>query len=577
MIMHRHRTHQIEDMGPRANKTRSQTTMLSSSRNIVVDCSWGRLLFGQTFEDPEDLIACLREEVPNHRDIALYYKDPHVVIARDPQSFFLDPSHTYRLQLQDVDWCYEPPHGFQIRGVESMSDAIAIQGLHERQHMIPPDADFIWFHRHSPVLNYRVAECSTTGKIIGAVLGIDHVSAFQDPEQGTSLWTLVVDSKAHLPGVGKSLVKALIEQFRKQSRQCLDLSVLHDNNAAIALYEKLGFQRIPIFALKRKNTYNEPLYVGSAPEDGLNPYASIIVKEARRRGIQVDVIDQPSNYFQLSFGGRSITCRESLTELTSAVAMSRCDDKSVTRRLLVGAGLSMPDQITTENNAHNQSFLEKYGRVVVKPARGEQGAGISVDIRTVDEMNQAIAAAQRVSHTVLLEQLVHGLDLRIVVIDYKVVAAAVRTPPTIYGNGVHTVRELIEKHSRRRAAATGGESHIPIDAEAERCIRDAGYDFSSCLPEGEKLTVRKTANLHTGGTIEDVTMQLGSKLAEAAISAAKTLQIPVVGLDFIVPSLHGRDYFIIEANERPGLANHEPQPTAERFIDLLFPLTSAGD
>ena len=49
--------------------------------------------------------------------------------------------------------------------------------------------------------------------------------------------------------------------------------------------------------------------------------------------------------------------------------------------------------------------------------------------------------------------------------------------------------------------------------------------------------------------------------------------IPVVGLDFMVPCVDGEEYAIIEANERPGLANHEPQPTAERFIDLLFPQT----
>ena len=166
-----------------------------------------------------------------------------------------------------------------------------------------------------------------------------------------------------------------------------------------------------------------------------------------------------------------------------------------------------------------------------------------------------------------------GRDVSIVVIDYQVVAAAVRTPPTILGNGLHSIRELIEKHSRRRAAATSGESQIPLDSETERCVRDAGYSLESCLPEGETLMVRKTANLHTGGIIEDITLQLNPILAEAAVNAAKILQIPVVGLDFIIPSFHGESYYIIEANERPGLANHEPQPTAERFIDLLFPLT----
>jgi D-alanine-D-alanine ligase-like ATP-grasp enzyme len=154
-----------------------------------------------------------------------------------------------------------------------------------------------------------------------------------------------------------------------------------------------------------------------------------------------------------------------------------------------------------------------------------------------------------------------------------VVAAAVRKPPVITGTGEHTVAQLIDKCSRRRAASTGGESRIPVDAETERCIRYAGYRLESVLPAGEEITVRKTANLHTGGTIHDVTKKLHPNLVEAAEAAARAIEIPVVGLDFIVPDVQGPDYMIIEANERPGLANHEPQPTAERFIDLLFPET----
>ncbi len=51
----------------------------------------------------------------------------------------------------------------------------------------------------------------------------------------------------------------------------------------------------------------------------------------------------------------------------------------------------------------------------------------------------------------------------------------------------------------------------------------------------------------------------------------------MTGLDFIVSAPDKPDYVVIEANERPGLANHEPQPTAERFIDFLFPQSVTRD
>ncbi len=112
-----------------------------------------------------------------------------------------------------------------------------------------------------------------------------------------------------------------------------------------------------------------------------------------------------------------------------------------------------------------------------------------------------------------------------------------------------------------------------MDAETERTIRQAGYDFDAILPEGDELLVRKTANLHTGGTSHDVTDSVHPALVEAGVKAARAIDIPVVGIDLMVKSPRTPDYAFIEANERPGLANHEPQPTAERFIDLLFPLS----
>lgn len=95
------------------------------------------------------------------------------------------------------------------------------------------------------------------------------------------------------------------------------------------------------------------------------------------------------------------------------------------------------------------------------------------------------------------------------------------------------------------------------------------------LPRGTRLRVRRTANLHTGGTLHDVTAELGPAIAASALKAARAIDIPVAGMDFIVTDPAGDYHVFIEANERPGLANHEPQPTAERFVDLLFPL-SAG-
>jgi len=540
-------------------------------RDATLDCGWGRLLFGQTFEDPAKLAATLLEEGPERRDIAAYVRDPHLVLAAAPQDLFLDPSHTYRLDLATYRPSRRQTRGFNVRLLSSALDADAVNRIYLSRSMVPVQPDFLVSRRDSRTIVYLVAEDEVTGAVIGTVTGVDHRRAFGDPSGGASLWCLAVDPQAVLPLVGETLVRRLAEYFMARGAQYLDLSVMHDNTQAIELYEKLGFARVQAFTVKHKNPINEKLFVGPPPEAALNPYARIIVNEARRRGIGVEVVDAEGGLFRLTSGGRSILCRESLSELTSSVAMSICDDKAVTRRAVQRAGIKVPEQIEAASREDVARFIERHGSVVVKPARGEQGHGVAVGIEDVDQAMDAIERARAHCDRVLVERCARGEDLRLVVIGYKVVAAAVRRPARVVGDGHTPIRELIERQSRRRASATGGESRIPVDAETKRCLHRAGYELDDVPPAGTEIAVRKTANLHTGGTIHDVTDEVHPRLVEAAVKSARAIGVPVTGIDLIVKSPSEPEYVFIEANERPGLANHEPQPTAERFIDLLFP------
>ncbi|MBU1385972.1 MAG: N-acetylglutaminylglutamine synthetase [Alphaproteobacteria bacterium] len=541
----------------------------------VLDCGWGRLLFAQTFAEAEPLIEALRAEGPDCRDIAFYVRNPHVLLASAPQEVFLDPSHSFRLDLGTYRPSRRQPRGFVVRRLSSEHDAEEINRIYAARKMVQARPGFIWSRRDDRSLTYLVAEDATTGQVIGTVTGVNHDRAFNDPDRGSSLWCLAVDPQAAQPGIGEALVRRLAEHFSTQGLASMDLSVMHDNDQAIALYEKLGFRRVSFFGVKRKNPINESLFVGPAEADGLNPYGQIIVAEARRRGIQTDVIDAEGGLFRLTWGGRSIRCRESLSELTSAVALSICDDKRLTRRIVEQAGVTTPERIDANDPDALRDALTRHDALVVKPARGEQGKGVFVGLKTLEDVAAAIEAARVQCPEVLVEQQVQGDDLRLVVIDFKVVAAALRRPPRVVGDGRSTLRALIEHQSRRREAATGGESKIPIDGETRRTLAEAGYGLDDIAPEGAEIQVRKAANLHLGGTIHDVTDEVHPALIRAAIAAARAIDISVTGIDLMVRSPREPDYAFIEANERPGLANHEPQPTAERFIDLLFPLSQS--
>src|SRR5436309_14203730 len=158
---------------------------------------------------------------------------------------------------------------------------------------------------------------------------------------------------------------------------------MQDNEGAIRLYRKHVLSRVAAVCVKRKNPINTSLYAGRPPGlEELNPYARIIAEEALRRGIRVEVTDAEFGELRLSIGGRSVITRESLSEFTSAVAMSRCDDKRVTRRLLQRAGVGVPRGVEAHEGDLDaaRALLADVGEVVVKPARGEQGKGITVGV-----------------------------------------------------------------------------------------------------------------------------------------------------------------------------------------------------
>lgn len=541
--------------------------------DVVIEMGWGRLIFGQTFADPEKLAEVLRHEGPGRRDICMYAREPHVLVSMAPAELFIDPSHTYRLRFSEHHEPDPSATGFCVRGLRSAADADEMNRVYVRCGMVPGPVEVLWQnHLTQESVDYLVAVRDDDGTVVGTVTGVDHKRLFSDPENGSSLWTLAVDPTTSLPGVGASLTRALATLYRDRGRAYMDLSVSHDNVAAISLYEKLGFDRVPVMAVKRKNAINEPLFT-HPPEtiDDLNPYARIIADEAMRRGIWVEVLDAGAGEMRLSHGGRSVLTRESLSEYTSAVAMARCDDKRLTRRLVSEKGIAVPKGRLATFDEKDHAFLAEVGDVVVKPTRGEQGKGITVGVSGPEDLDAALARAREEHPHVLIEQRAPGDDLRLVVIDGKMVAAALRRPAEILGTGHHTVRELIETQSRRRAAATGGESRIPIDAVTEATVAEAGWSFDDVLPEGQRVRVRRTANLHQGGTIHDVTAKVNAHLCEVAVQAAHAIGIPVTGIDLLVPDVTEPEYVFIEANERPGLANHEPQPTAKAFVDFLFP------
>jgi GNAT-family acetyltransferase (TIGR03103 family) len=364
-------------------------------------------VFGQTFPDPQRLVEALRGEAEGHRDICIYPRDPQVLLGMAPGELFLDPSLTFRLDLHRYRPRRELIEGVFVRTVASPDDVTEMGRIVSRVGMVPGDGATVWHDHSTRTVRYLVAEDRRTGRVVGTVTGVDHVRAFGDPEGGSSLWCLAADPDHAPRGTGEALVRVLAERHLARGRSYLDLSVLHDNDRAIALYRRLGFRPVPALVVKRRTAVNAPLFVPAPPGlDRLPPTARLLADEALRRGVRVEVTDADSGELRLTLGARSTLTRGSLTELTSAVALSRCRDERATRRVLADAGLAVPDGSPAAGEEVRVLVVD--GEAIAATARRPAGPPGDVTARLHPDV---AAAAVRAARALGLP--VAGVDLRV--------------------------------------------------------------------------------------------------------------------------------------------------------------------
>ena len=320
----------------------------------------------------------------------------------------------------------------------------------------------------------------------------------------------------------------------------------------------------------------------------LGPSTGSIVEEAASRGIPWIRLNKYS-LCQLGYGANQKRIQATVTSETSSIGVEIACDKEDTKYLLEQAEVEVPrgDIISRESSLKEACNYVGYP-LVIKPIDGNHGRGITVDIRTYEEAVVAFHAAKEVSHRVIVEKFITGEDYRLLVINNVLVAAAKRTPAHVIGDGKSTVKELVDKVNEDPRRGYGHENvltMITINDLTKTIIKDAGYTVDSVIPEGERLVLKDTANLSTGGTAEDVTDIVHPANVSMAERISKIIDLDICGIDIMTTDiskpLSDTGGAILEVNAGPGFRMHLapttglPRNVAAPVVDKLFP--NAGD
>jgi cyanophycin synthetase len=339
--------------------------------------------------------------------------------------------------------------------------------------------------------------------------------------------------------------------------------------------------------------HDEPFDIGGeldklaalADQYRLGPSTGAIVKAARARKIPVLRITPKGSLVQLGYGIHQKRILASETSYTSAIAVDLCQEKSLTNLMLRQVGVPVPDGDKASSEDEAWQIAKEIGMpVVVKPADGNQGKGVSVNLNSEAQVGEAYRIASDYGSTVLVERFLEGHDFRLLVINGKLEAASRRDPAHVVGDGRHTIAELMEilnQDPRRRPGHGGILTRVVANEAVKLTLQQQEMQLDSVPEPGQIVRLRRNSNLSTGGTASDVTDQVHASNARLAELAAQILALDVAGIDIVCRDisrpLSEQNGGIVEVNAAPGLRMHlhpsdgQPRDVGKPIVDMLYP------
>ncbi|RBI67569.1 cyanophycin synthetase [Roseovarius sp. TE539] len=323
--------------------------------------------------------------------------------------------------------------------------------------------------------------------------------------------------------------------------------------------------------------------------NALGPSTGAIVNAAKARNIPHCNLTEGTSYTQLGHGVKQRRFQATVTDGSGIIGHSIADDKDWTKQILDDAGVAVPKGSTCYSWDEVVEAAQWIGwPVVTKPLAGNHGRGVTTNITSMDDLKSgyetALARVRDGSAAVIVESYIKGEDHRMLVIGGKLVAAARRRPAHVTGDGLSTIRQLIDKANEDPRRGVGHENlltQISVDDQTHRMLEQSGLTLDSVPAETEMILLKSTANISTGGTATDLTDEVHPEIKFAMERIARLIGLDVIGIDLLAETLNRpldqQSAGVVEVNAGPGFRMHmspthgTPRLVGEHVVEMLFP------
>lgn len=317
-----------------------------------------------------------------------------------------------------------------------------------------------------------------------------------------------------------------------------------------------------------KESHERPYQLAGFREMELS--TQIFMFDAIQKGVQVKVLEESDQFLRLQFQDHvEYVKNANMTSKDSYIVPLIMENKTVTKKVLKEAGFRVPGGAEFSSMEEAVKAYPRFAEqaFVIKPKSTNYGLGITIfkEGASLEDYQAGLAIAFREDSSVLVEEFMPGTEYRFFVINGEVQAIMLRVPANVIGDGIRTVKELVEEKNSDPLRGTNHRAPLELIqlGELEQLmLKEQGLTIESVPQANQIVYLRENSNISTGGDSIDMTDEFSEAYKKIAVSAVEALGAKISGIDLIIPdkeidpTTDKKAYGIIEANFNPAMHMH---------------------
>lgn len=301
------------------------------------------------------------------------------------------------------------------------------------------------------------------------------------------------------------------------------------------------------------------------------------VKRAIELGVDVHMYSDQKSLTRFRYKNKTIYANNYYLPLMAQLGkFTAC--KEATKTILHENSISVPRGITAKTVKQAIKHIEEENLsypLIVKPIDGSLGKGVTWNVNTKKDLRNAIALIKKMKNSLhflkrdsfIVEEMAQGEEYRILVLENKVISCVKRLPATIIGDGLSTIKQLIDRQNKHRAQGF----KIKIDDVVKKTLSNNGLTLKSILQKDETLALRNDVMSGNGGRAIDYTDHISSDMKKICVKAVQSIGLTFGGIDLISPSITStKHYKILEINTKPVYIINEKPLVEGKGVDVSY-------